>query len=166
MKPHRRELPIGARFTSKPVPYLEARTTVRVRFNEVDTLRIVWHGHYVNFFEEGRRAWGRQYGLDYPVFIAHNTPAPVVALNVDYFMPARLEDTLEVTTRALKAGVGKLEFAYEIRREGGGPLLAVGRTLQVFTNLAGELLLAWPPFMMERLKAWEPLWQDPDPATP
>ena len=36
-------------------PYLEETTTVRVRFQAVDSLRSVWHGHYVSYFEEGRR---------------------------------------------------------------------------------------------------------------
>ncbi len=26
---------------------LKAKTEIKVRFNEVDSLRIVWHGHYV-----------------------------------------------------------------------------------------------------------------------
>ena len=144
-----------------PRLYLEEKTTVRVRFNEVDTLRIVWHGHYANYFEEARRALGRRYGIDYTTFIDHLIPVPVVQLRIDYFSPARLADTLEVTARMFKTDAARLEFEYEIRREGEGTLLANGSTVQVFTNLQGELLLTWPPFMLERLKAWEPLWIQP-----
>jgi acyl-CoA thioester hydrolase len=149
-----------------PSPYLEERTTLRVRFNEVDALHIVWHGHYANYFEEGRRAFGRRYGVDYTVFIEHRVAVPVVQLHVDYFAPARLADTLEVKTRLLKSEAAKLLFEYEIRREGQAPLLASGMTAQVFTNAAGELLLTWPLFMRERLKAWEPLWKHPLPNPP
>ena len=141
-------------------PYLEERTTLRVRFNEVDALRIVWHGHYANYFEDARRAFGRRYGVDYTAFIEHNVAVPVVQLHVDYFAPARLADTLEVKARLLKSEAAKLIFEYEIRREGQQPLLASGTTVQVFTNFKGELLLTWPLFMQERLKEWEPLWKD------
>jgi acyl-CoA thioesterase FadM len=95
------------------------------------------------------------------VFFEHNVAAPVVTLHVDYLAPARLADVLEVTARLFKSEAAKLEFAYEIRPEGQDRLLVTGSTVQVFTTPTGELLLAWPPFMVERLKAWEPLWIQP-----
>lgn len=146
--------------------YLEERTVVRVRFNEVDALHIVWHGHYANFFEEARRAWGRRHGLDYPVFFEHGVAAPVVQLQVDYLLPARLADVLEISARLWQTDAARLEFTYEIRREGEATLLATGRTVQVFTTPAGELILTWPPFMIELLKAWAPLWKNPSLITP
>ena len=147
-------------------PYLEERTTLRVRFNEVDALRIVWHGHYANYFEEARRAFGRRYGVDYTVFLEHNVAVPIVQLHVDFFAPARLADTLEIKARLHKSEAAKLIFEYEIRREGQESLLASGATVQVFTNFRGELLLTWPLFMQQRLKAWEPLWKHPLPNPP
>ena len=27
-----------------------------IKFSEVDSLRVVWHGHYVRYFEDGREA--------------------------------------------------------------------------------------------------------------
>jgi acyl-CoA thioester hydrolase len=144
-----------------PRPYLEERTRLRVRFSEVDAMQVVWHGHYVNYFEDARRAFGRRYGLDYPVFFQQNVAAPVVRLEVDYLAPARLADELEVIARLLKTEAARLEFDYEIRRVGEERLLVCGRSVQVFTSPAGELLLAWPPFMIERLRSWEPLWKQP-----
>ena len=38
---------------------------IRVRFNETDPLGIVWHGYYINYFEDGREAFGRQHGISY-----------------------------------------------------------------------------------------------------
>ncbi len=145
-------------------PYLEESTLIRVRFSEVDALHIVWHGHYVNYFEEARRAFGRRYGVDYTTFLEHRVAVPVVQMLIEYFATARLADTLEVRARLLKSDSAKLNFVYEIRRPGEERLLATGSTVQVFTNPAGELLLTWPAFMLERLKAWEPLWKEPAPA--
>src|SRR5512140_777258 len=110
-------------------PYLEETTTVRVRFNEVDVLRIVWHGHYANYFEEARRAFGRRYGVDYTVFIDHNIAVPVVQLHVDYYTPARVSDVLEVKARLLKSDAAKLSFLYEVRRQGEEKLLCGGTTV-------------------------------------
>ena len=41
------------------------KTEVPIRFSEVDSLRVVWHGHYIKFFEDGREAFGREHGLTY-----------------------------------------------------------------------------------------------------
>ena len=144
-----------------PRAFIEDQTTILVRFNEVDALHIVWHGHYVNYFEEGRRAFGRRLGIDYPAFIEQRLAIPVIHLEVNFLAPAKLPDTLIVTTRLLKSESARLDFDYEVRRAAGGVLLATGSTSQVFTTPAGELILTWPPFMLERLKSWESLWKLP-----
>lgn len=142
-------------------PFIEETTAVRVRFNEVDALRIAWHGHYANYFEEARRALGRRLGIDYPVFIEQGIAVPVVHLEINFLAPARMSDTLDVTARLFKPDSARLDYQYEIRCKGRTALLTTGSTSQVFTTPAGELILNWPPFMLERLKAWEKLWQLP-----
>jgi acyl-CoA thioester hydrolase len=101
--------------------------------------------------------------VDYTAFIEHNVAVPVVQLHVDYFAPAHLSDVLEVNARLFKSEAAKLNFSYEIRRQGEETVLATGSTVQVFTTPAGKLLLTWSPFMLERLNAWEPLWKQPSP---
>ena len=45
---------------------LESESTFKVRFSEVDSMKIVWHGNYVHYFEDGREAFGKKYeGLSY-----------------------------------------------------------------------------------------------------
>jgi acyl-CoA thioester hydrolase len=145
----------------EPRPYIEETALLGVRFNEVDALHIVWHGHYLNYFEEARRALGRKLGIDYPAFIERRIAVPVIHVELDFLAPARLADTLAVTARLLKSESARLDFDYEIRRQGESTLLATGSTSQVFTTPAGELILNWPPFLLERLDAWQPLWKQP-----
>jgi acyl-CoA thioester hydrolase len=151
---------MNSRTPTKPNrPWLEAVATIPVRFHQVDALGIVWHGHYVEWFEEARQAFGRQFGVDYPVFRQHQVAAPVVNLWIEYKQPARLQDVLTVTARLLKPEAAKFEFQYEVRC--GERLLAVGGTTQVFTTPGGELLLTPPPFIQELYRQWEPLWTQP-----
>ena len=37
---------------------LTDRTSFQVRFSEVDSMKIVWHGEYIRYFEDGREAFG------------------------------------------------------------------------------------------------------------
>lgn len=126
-------------------------------------MHVVWHGHYITYFEEGRRAFGRKYGLDYPVFLEHQVVAPLVKVNVEYLSPAREGDVVLVTARLLESQGAKIEFEYDIRRESDGRALARGYTMQAFTTLQGELVLTRPAFMAERYKRWETLWIAPTP---
>ena len=47
------------------IPYVESICQVNVRFQEVDVLGVVWHGHYLTYFEQGRIAFGREHRFDY-----------------------------------------------------------------------------------------------------
>lgn len=51
------------RKTSPHQAALTDRTTIKVRFSEIDSMQIVWHGEYVRYFEDGREAFGKRYGL-------------------------------------------------------------------------------------------------------
>ena len=139
-------------------------TDETVRFNEVDAMRVVWHGHYVNYLEEARRAFGRRYGVDYTVFLDHGIAIPLAHLTVDYVASAHLSDILEITARLYRSEAARLEFDYEIRAQTDGRLIATANSLQVFVTPNGDLLLNWPDLMLERLKAWEPLWIKPEPS--
>jgi acyl-CoA thioester hydrolase len=142
-------------------PYLTHTTQVRIRFEEVDSMNIVWHGRYLSFFDDARRAFGRQYGVDYPAFIDSEVAAPVVDCRMRFLASARLDDVLDVEARLYKTDSAKLAFKYEVRRSGTGEVLVVGFSIQVFSGPGGSLLLAWPPMMVERLDAWRPLWIKP-----
>jgi acyl-CoA thioester hydrolase len=139
--------------------YLAATTQVRVRFQEVDSMRIVWHGHYLSYFEDARRAFGAQYGLDYADIRNAGFHAPLTHVSVDYLAPALDNDLLEVTAKLFKSEVAKIEFEYEVHRIADRRLLARGRSVQVLTDPAGNLVLRPPPFVTECYRRWEGQWK-------
>ena len=94
--------------------YLEHQVPVRVRFNEVDSLRIVWHGHFLKYFEDGRWALGQRYGIGYMDLLQAGFLVPVVHASCDHFEPARFGDELIVTTRLYEQESAKIFFYYEV----------------------------------------------------
>ena len=141
MQPRRSRKPKGR--------YLEHRASVRVRFQEVDSLQIVWHGHYLTYFEEARMAFGRRYGIAYDDIRRAGLTAPVAHLSCDYLLPARFDEELCVTARLYARDSAKIEFYYEVSRASDGALLATGETIQAFADPGGALLLTMPEFMRE-----------------
>ena len=108
-------------------PYLESQAEVRVRFQEVDSLRIVWHGHYLTYCEEGRLAFGGEFGLGYDDLARAELAIPLIHAEVDFHAPALFGDRLCVRTRLHPVRAAQLQFRYRITREGpadpslGGP---------------------------------------------
>ena len=49
----------------KDMNSLKEAVRIQIRFSEVDALRMVWHGNYVQYMEDAREAFGRKYGLEY-----------------------------------------------------------------------------------------------------
>ena len=72
------------RKTNQQIAALTNRTTFRVRFSEIDSMQIVWHGEYVRYFEDGREAFGKQYGLDYMSIYREGYMVPIVDLTCQF----------------------------------------------------------------------------------
>lgn len=134
---------------------LTSRTAIRVRFSEVDSMQVVWHGAYMRYFEDGREDFGRRYaGLGYADLAASGYLAPVVEASLRYHNPLRLDDTVVVETRYIDTEAAKIRFEYILRRESDGETVATGSTVQVFVDRDGNLSLLQPDFYA----AWKRKW--------
>jgi acyl-CoA thioester hydrolase len=130
--------------------HLVNTTTFRVRFSEVDTLRIVWHGNYLKYFEDGRDAWGAQYGLDFvQVYEQHGLLAPLVSTDLKFKYPLRYGDVGLIETTFIDSVAAKAIFRYRIYDEHRTQLKVEGETVQVFTDKDYNLQLYTPPFLEE-----------------
>ncbi|MFL5763263.1 MAG: acyl-CoA thioesterase [Bacteroidia bacterium] len=131
-------------------------TKVPVRFSEVDALGIVWHGHYLKFFEDGREAFGREHELGYLDFYKNKFAVPLVKINVDFKKTVKYGDEVKIITTYIDSPAAKINFSYEIYRESDNELVAVGESVQVFMNLDHELYITVPDFFAEWKKKYLP----------
>jgi len=130
----------------KIIQQLSNRTEAPVRFSEVDALGIVWHGHYLKFFEDGREAFGRQYKLGYLDIYEHKLATPLININVDYKKTVKYGDSVIIETTFINSPAAKIIFNYKIYRASDKELVAKGGSTQVFINLEHELFITIPPF--------------------
>lgn len=131
----------------------EVRTVVR--FSEVDSMRVVWHGAYVRYFEDGRESFGRRYsGIGYLDFHANGYTAPIVDLQLQYLAPLKVNDVALIETRYIDTPAAKLCFEYVIRRESDGCVVAKGSSVQVFVDGNGDMCLNNPPFFEQWKERW------------
>ena len=126
---------------------LKNTTQTVVRFSEVDSMQIVWHGEYVRYLEDGREAFGRQYpGIGYMDFYNNGYTAPIVDLQLQYVSPLTLNDVAIIETRFIDMVAAKLCFEYIIHRQSDGALVARGSSMQVFVDKDGNMCLNNPTF--------------------
>lgn len=125
------------------------RTEVKVRFGEVDSMGIVWHGNYVKYIEEGRESFGKKYGISYLDIYSNNVMAPVVNMNVDFKKQVKYGDMLIVETEFIETPAAKIKFDFRIFRKSDKELVATAQSTQVFIDLNHDMLLYPPEFVLE-----------------
>ena len=128
---------------------LKDRTEVKVRFGEVDSMGIVWHGNYVKYIEEGRESFGRKYGISYIDIYKNDVMTPVVNMNIDFKKQVQYGDQLIIETELVDQPAAKILYKFKIFRKSDDELVATAETTQVFVDLNREILLYYPDFVMD-----------------
>ncbi len=125
---------------------------------------MVWHGHYIAWFEVGRLALLRKFQLLPQDFARMGYVAPVVELKCVFKEPARLEDEILIRTTVLKPTKAALTFLFQILRKCDGRLLVSGEETQVLLALDGRMLYVIPQNLQERFKPLFDYLEEPDSA--
>jgi acyl-CoA thioester hydrolase len=132
---------------------LVSHTTAKVRFNEVDSLGIAWHGHYVKYFEDGREAFGAEHGLGYLDVYHNGLVTPIVNLSCNYKRPLSYGDSILIETTFVDNPAARIHFSYKIYQLSRHELVAEGSTTQVFLDSQSRTLLLNTPAFFEEWKA-------------
>lgn len=132
---------------------LQAETLLEVPFHDVDVMEVVWHGHYIKYFEAGRAALLRTLNYDYPQMRASGYAWPVVECQLKFIRPARYGQRLRVVARLLEYE-NRLKITYDILDANSGERLTRGHTVQVAVEVAsGELQFASPQPLLDKVQA-------------
>jgi acyl-CoA thioester hydrolase len=113
-----------------------------IKFSEVDSLGIVWHGHYLQYFEDGREAFGREYNLAYLDFYSQGYVVPIVNVQCDYKKFLRYGDRIIIETTYIPCESAKINFQYRVINIDTKEIIVNGSSVQVFLsadNLALQL---------------------------
>ncbi|MDR1379994.1 MAG: acyl-CoA thioesterase [Tannerella sp.] len=128
---------------------LKASKEFDVRFSEVDSMNIVWHGSYALYFEDAREEFGRVYGLSYQLYIENECPAPLVDLSFRYVKPLLYGQRARVDITYRNTRAAKVVFDYEIHLSEDDSLVTTGTSIQVFVDRGRNLMLTNPLFYEE-----------------
>lgn len=129
---------------------------IEIRFSEVDSMGVVWHGNYAMYFEDAREEFGKKYDLGYLMMYDKGFFEPLVELTFKYKKPLvyGMKPEICITYRPCEAA--KIIFDYEIRDPETKEVFATGRSVQVFMDKNSyQLVLCAPEFYEEWKQRWE-----------
>ncbi|MBQ7512444.1 MAG: acyl-CoA thioesterase [Prevotella sp.] len=133
---------------------LRASKLLDIRFSEVDSMNVVWHGSYMLYFEDARELFGQKYDLTYMGFFDHGYFAPLVEMNFQWKRPIKygMRPRIDIIYRPTISA--KIVFDYEIRDPEDETLFATGHSVQVFMDTNYQLVLYSPEFYDEWRRRW------------
>jgi acyl-CoA thioester hydrolase len=113
---------------------------------------IVYHGHYIVWFEVGRTEYCRAAGMPYSAMENSGLLILVTGVECRYRRSARYDDAVRVRTRLTDLASRGVSFGYEIV-DAEDRLLAEGATRHLFADISGRPSRA-PAEILENLETF------------
>lgn len=89
---------------------------IRVYYEDTDVSGVVYHANYLRYLERARTEWLRHKGLSQEALrTQHGIAFTVANLQIDFRLPARLDDALEVTVELTQRKRASLIFTQTLR---------------------------------------------------
>ena len=131
---------------------LQAEIELVVPFFDVDMMEVVWHGHYVKYFEEARCALLDKLGHNYRQMRDAGYAWPVIDLQVRYIRGAQFGQRIRVRADLVE-WENRLKINYLITDVATGERMTRGSSVQVAVEIASrEMLLASPRVFVEAVE--------------
>jgi acyl-CoA thioester hydrolase len=109
-----------------------------IPFHDVDSLGIVWHGHYYKYFELARTALYRSLNFDVDDMGRLGFSFPVIESQCRYTTALRYGQQIDISAR-FREWEYYIRIEYQICAAGSGERAAYGYTKQAVCDLAGVL---------------------------
>jgi acyl-CoA thioester hydrolase len=134
-----------------PRPPFKFSAATRVGFSDTDAQGVVYYGRYMPYFDLARVEYHRS--LDMLRSEPQDREFVMRAVHVEYHMPARFDDQIEVDVRIKRIGTSSVMYDFAAYVEG---VLAVTATqTAVLVDLSERRPCPVPDWWRERIREFE-----------
>jgi len=131
---------------------LQAEVEVLVPFFDVDSMDVVWHGHYIKYFEVARCALLDRIGHNYQQMRDAGYAWPVIDVQLRYMRGARFNQRIIVRADLIE-WENRLKINYLINDAETGERMTRGTSVQGAVEIASrEMQLASPRVFVEAVE--------------
>ena len=127
------------------------RFPVRVYYEDTDAAGVVYYANYLKFMERARTEWLA--AMEFPLAVFEREHGVVFAVHrceIDFRLPARLNDDLVVTVEGVQPGASRLVARQEVRREDA--VLTSARVTLACLDAARWRPVRMPAALVERME--------------
>ena len=129
---------------------IEAEVDIKIPFHDVDSIGIVWHGHYTKYFEIARSALLAKYNYDVDQMIESGYGWPVIELKARYINALKYNMEIRIKAQLVELE-HSLMVSYLIFDKETGKKYCKGHTVQVAIDMEEkEMQLESPNIIFER----------------
>jgi acyl-CoA thioester hydrolase len=130
---------------------MKGKIKIKVRFNETDPMRYLYHGNYASYYHASRTELLRSIGLNDKELEINGVILPVIELQSKYLKPAFYDDDLTVKTILSEISSCKLCFQHEVYND-KEEIINKGSTVVAYVNNGTRKPIKIPQTIIERLK--------------
>ena len=106
----------------------------KIYYYDTDCGGVVYYANYLKYLEEARTEFLEERGILVKDLIEQGTFFVVARQEIDYKLPARYADVLEIETRLTDTSGVRANFEYEIRNQ-NNQTVAKAKTVLVFVDI-------------------------------
>lgn len=121
-------------------PLYEHSVKLKIPFHDTDCMQVVWHGHYLKYFEIARDELFIQAGIDLHLFFHKSQYIfPIIRSSIKYIVPLRMRDEI-ICTAQVREAKRKIVIDFSIKRLSDNLICATGTTEQVAVPFSGIVM--------------------------
>ena len=131
---------------------LSIEIPLKAEFYDVDSMKIVWHGNYIKYYEQARCALLDLIGYNYDDMERSGFAWPIVTLEVKYMKPIAFRQEFIIKATLLEYE-NRIKIAYLIYDKKTGESINKGITTQMAINMeTGLSQLVSPPLFIQSVE--------------
>lgn len=120
-------------------------------FHDLDPMAVVWHGHYMKYFELARCALLQKIDYDYPQMRDSGFAWPVVDFRTKYVRPLRYGQRVKVSAKIIE-WENRLKIEYLVTNLDSGKVATRAYSIQVAVDIeTEEMCFASPKILFHKL---------------
>ena len=127
---------------------------IKIPFNDVDMMRVAWHGNYLKYLEDARCELLDKIAYNYFEMEASGMMWPIVDTRLKYIKSARFGQTIRVHA-GLVEYENRLKIEYVIEDPHNGDILTKAYSIQVAVDMATqEMQFCAPEILISNVSAY------------
>lgn len=127
--------------------------SLEIPFFDVDSMNIVWHGHYAKYIELARCKLLEKIGYSYKDMAASGYSFPIIDMHIKYAQPLTFGQVVDIQATLVEWEYG-IKIKYEIFDHATGSRLTKAHTLQAAVDMKSqEMRLQCPKIFTDKVES-------------